>query len=298
MPEEIINHGVLLGQRPEDWIAGAISGIPFEIRNPKRDWRPYLVKKEYQKAKEDSMSCVSFSAISAIEMQEKFLTGKESNYSDRFIAKMSGTTKDGNYLYKVGDAIRNLGLVKEESYPAPPNFTFAQYHAPISEPKLSQLLAEGQEWKQRWEVRTEFINNSIGIWYNIKEDLMHHLQQAPLQIVIPGHAIVNIFCEADVAHYLDTYNPFEKKTPYSKIQTAYKLLLTPKGNQNMARVVRDDKGVFHIEFGVEGKKVSLGINDEEFAKKIVDSGEPVTQVNAITAKPMGVIEKGLIIDQD
>lgn len=230
---EEINHGVLLGKRPEDWLAGSIGALTYEVRNPSGDWRPFLVTKEYQKGKQDSMSCVSFSAISAIEMQEKFLTGIENNYSDRWIAKMSGTTVDGNYLYKVGDAIRNLGLVKESSYPAPPNFTFAEYHAEIPEGKKNELKAEGQEWLQKWDVKTEFIEGAgIGIWHTKKEDLMKHLKQAPIQIVIPGHAVVDIFCEADLVNYFDTYKPFEKKTPYSNIQTAYKLLLTPKSMTN------------------------------------------------------------------
>lgn len=235
MPE-YIEHGVLLGNRPEDWVAGSIGALSFEERNPSGDWRPYLVKKEYQKGKEDSMSCVSFSACTTIEMQEKFLTGIEKNYSDRWIAKMSGTTPDGNWLYKVGDTVRNLGMVEESSYPAPPNFTFAQYHADIPEPKLSELKAEGLAWKQKWDVKTEFINTSIGLWTTVKEDLRKHLKHTPLQIVIPGHAIVNIFCEEDLVHYFDTYNPFEKKTTYPNIQTAYKYVLTPKNMYTTKKV--------------------------------------------------------------
>lgn len=235
MPE-YIEHGVKLGFRPTDWVAGEIGALSFEERNPSGDWRPYLVKKEYQKGREDSMSCVSFSACTAIEMQEKFLTGIEKNYSDRWIAKMSGTTQEGNYLYKVGDTIRNLGLVAETSYPAPANFTFAQFHADIPEPLLSQLKQEGSIWKAKWDVKCEFINTSIGLWTTVKEDLMKHLKHAPLQIVIPGHAIVNIFCEQDLARYFDTYYPFEKTTPYGNIQTAYKYVLTPKNMYTTKKV--------------------------------------------------------------
>ncbi len=233
---EFIEHGVILGNRPEDWVAGSIGALSFEERNPSGDWRPYLPTREKQKGKEDSMSCVSFSALSSIEMQEKFLTGKENNYSDRWIAKMSGTTAEGNYLWKVGDAVRNLGLVAETSYPAPLNFTFAQYHAEIPAAKKAELLAEGSVWKQKWDVKTEFINTSIGLWSTAREDLTKHLKHAPIQIVIPGHAIVNIFCEADLARYFDTYNPFEKTTPYSNIQTAYKYVLTPKNMYTTKKV--------------------------------------------------------------
>jgi hypothetical protein len=242
---EYIEHGVKLGMRPEDWIAGKVGALTYEVRNPSGDWRKSLVKKECQKSKEDSMSCVSFSATTSIEIQEKFLTGIENNYSDRWIAKMSDTMPDGNWLWKVGDAVRNLGMVQESSYPAPANYTFAQYHAAIPEPKLSELKAEGQKWKEKWDVKTEFIEGTgLGVWHTKKEDLIKHLKHAPLQIVIPGHAVVDILCEEDVVNYFDTYYPFEKKTPYSNIQTAYKYVLTPK-NMTNSLIVKNGE-----EFGI------------------------------------------------
>lgn len=218
---EIINHGVKLGQRPEDYQAGAFSLIDYIERNPSGDWRPYLPTKEIQYGKEDSMSCVSFSAINAIEMQEKFLTGVESNYSDRWIATMSNTTIDGNWLYKVADTIRKYGLVKESSFPAPPNYTFNQYHTKPDSLLQTTLEEEGQSWLSMWDVKYEFITPS-------KAEMLKHIKQAPLQIVIPGHAIVNFLCEQDIVNYFDTYNPHEKQTPYTNVQSAMKLLLTPK----------------------------------------------------------------------
>ncbi|HEX8196362.1 MAG TPA: hypothetical protein VF571_09255 [Pyrinomonadaceae bacterium] len=239
---EIINHGVLpkhLEQRPTDYKAGAFTFVSYEVRNPSGDWRPYLVKKEYQKAREDSMSCVSFSACSSIEIQEKFITGKEPNYSDRWIAKMSDTQPDGNWLYKVADVVRNYGMVDEADYPAPPNYTFKQYHAPIPEHLKSQLIAKGKKWLEKWDVKTEFLAAN-------KPEMMKHIKHAPLQIVIPGHAIVNFLCEQDIVNYFDTYSPFEKKTPYSNIQSAYKYVLTPKNMEEPKKVIIDDHGKIYV----------------------------------------------------
>lgn len=233
------NHGVRYGQRPTDYVAGAFTFISYEVRNPSGDWRAYLPVKEIQYGKEDSMSCVSYSALSGIEAQEKFQTGKETNYSDRWVAKRSGTTIEGNWLYKVGDAVRNDGLVKETSYPTPPNYTFAQYHADIPEPLLSQLKAEGQEWKQKWDVKTEFVPAT-------KAEMLKHLKHAPLQIVIPGHAILNFLCEADVVNFFDTYQPHEKKTPYANVQAAYKYVLTPKNMDKPKYVIINDGGKIYI----------------------------------------------------
>lgn len=240
MADEVVNHGVILGQRPSDFVAGGFTFISYEERNKTGDWRPFLPVKEIQYGKEDSLSCVSFSACNAIEAQEKFWTGVEVNYSDRWIAKRSGTTQEGNWLYKVGDAVRHDGLVKESSYPAPPNYTFKEYHADIPEPLLTQLKAEGQEWLKKWDIKTEFVPAT-------KADMLKHLKHAPLQIVIPGHAILNFLCEEDVVNYFDTYAPHEKKTPYANVQSVYKYVLTPKDMPEPRKFLKiNDGGKIYI----------------------------------------------------
>lgn len=227
------NHGVKLGRRQSDYMAGAFTFISYEERNPSGNWKDYLPTKEVQFGSQDSMSCVSFSAINAIEIQEKFLTGHQNNWSDRWIAKMSNTQPDGNYLYIVADAIRQYGLVPEEKYPAPPGYTWAEYHAAIPEPKLTELKREGKFWLNEWDFRYEFIPAT-------KKDMLHHIKHAPLQIVIPGHAIVNFLCEEDIVRYFDTYNPHEKTTSYANIQSVMKPLLTRK--QMAKRFIINDGG--------------------------------------------------------
>lgn len=220
MPEEI-NHGLLDGKRDTDYVAGDFTFISYEERNPSGDWQPYLPIKEYQKSLEDSKSCVSFSAINSIETQEKFLTGIENNYSDRWLAVMSDTTSDGNYLWKVADTIRKYGLVKESSYPAPLNYTFAAYHAKPEPSLQAELLKEGQEWLKKWDIKYEWIPQT-------KESMTKHIKQVPLQITKPGHAILNFMCLADIVKYFDTYNPFIKDLSYANVTASLKILLTPK----------------------------------------------------------------------
>lgn len=257
---EEINYGVILGQRPEDWVAGAIGALPYEVRLPSGQWKPHLPTAEKQRNLLETMACVSFSACNCIETQEKHQTGKEVNYSDRWIAKMSGTTQNGNYLYKVGDTIRNYGMVLESDYPSTTNMTWDQYYADIPPAKLEELKAKGKKWLEKWDVKTEFIEGAgLGIWHTIKEDLIKHLKHAPLQVVIPGHAVMNFYCEADV-NYFDTYKPFEKKTPYTNIQTAYKYVLTPKGNLDTMKLIKE-AGTVYLQAGVN-EKVKLGIADE------------------------------------
>lgn len=219
----MINHGVLENQapRPDDYHASGFSFVSYQERNPSGDWTSWLPVKEIQYGKEDSQSCVSFSACNSLEIQHKFITGTEANFSDRWIAKMSGTTRQGNSLGVVADTIRHYGMVKEESYPTPPSYTFDEYHAPITSGLLKVLQEEGQEFLSKWNIQFEYVAAT-------KDEMMKHIKQSPLQIIIPGHAVVEFLCEEDISNYFDTYNPFQKQTPYTNILYALKYILTPK----------------------------------------------------------------------
>lgn len=229
------NDGYLgTGRTPEDYIAGS-SPIVWESRNEMGDWRIYLPEGERQSNyRGDSMSCVSFSAINVIEAQEFQQTGQRINYSDRWIAKMSGTTKEGNYLKTVVDTIRKYGLVLEEDYPMPHEpWTWDQYHAPIPEPLLSQLKAKGQKWLETHQVNYEWVD----LFFNPQE-LHKQLQHAPIQMVIPGHAVAGV--KQDVI-YFDTYVPYLKTKPKSQFETALKIVLTLK-NMNQTKYVLSKDG--------------------------------------------------------
>jgi hypothetical protein len=243
-----MNHGVILGQRETDYVGGT---LPFEERNPSGEWTQYLPVGERQYSNPgggDSMSCVSFSAINSIEIQEKFLTGRESNYSDRWTAKMSDTTPEGNYLWKVADTIRKQGLIPQEMYSYPPTpWTFNQFHAPIPEPLYSRLLAKGSEWLSKWDVAYEWIEVT-------KEPLLKHLKHAPLQMVIPGHAVVGFLCRDDVLRYFDTYEHGSTWTvdkPISAYTHAMKIVLTPKNYMNEHVRIINYKGTIYIGVGAK-----------------------------------------------
>ena len=237
------NFGVLFGERSTDYRAGLVGGsLPYEVRSS-GNWEAFLPIEEKQfNDNGDSMSCVTFAELSGIEMQEIYHDGIQSNYSDRWIAKMSGTTPQGNYLWKVADAIREFGLVKETSYPAPQApWTWADYHADIPEPLLSQLKAEGQEWLKKWDVKYEWVEVS-------KESLMKHLKHAPLTVVIPGHAVMNFKTTAELIHFFDTYPPHKKTTP--SVQSALKLVLYKRD-----KAVPDNHLLVDIHYLDSGKQV-------------------------------------------
>jgi len=197
------NLGVIIKQNPKDFVAGT---LPYEELLSTGDWLPYAPTGENQFSNHaDSMACVTFSALNVIETQYKFLTGKEINFSDRFIAKLSGTTPQGNYIQKVLDTIRQYGLVLDSDYPAPANFTWDEYYQEIPPEVMAKAV--------KYDITYEFGSTNYG-W-----DLKH----APLQMIIekvnPYHAVEMI----NSVSQFDSYPPYVE--PQKTIHTVCKIIL-------------------------------------------------------------------------
>jgi hypothetical protein len=220
------NRGVLLGSKSTDWIAGATSKIPYEVRNPSGDWTPYLVRGEKQWFKNmDSMGCVSFAVNNVTEIQYKQQTGIELNKSDRFLAKLSGTTHKGNWVYIVLDTARYDGVVDEEEWPTPPEpFSWDDYYTAI--PKFVYDRAAKQS-KDKYDLHYEKITDHSA------ESINYHLKHAPLLITIPGHEVTGVVLSADNKEltYFDSYEPWIKKTKLTNIEIIYKAVITAKGSK-------------------------------------------------------------------
>jgi len=194
--EEILkqNQGVILGQRETDYVGGT---LPYQVRLESGDWRPFKPLNEKQRPNAvDVMACVTFSGLNSLEFQNIQQGNQEINFSDRFTAKDSGTTTQGNYLYKVADSLRE-GVVLESEYPAPDNFTWDSYYSTIPNDVYVK--------RKKYGVQYEWIN---------KSDLAYHLKHAPIQIIItntsPNHAVLAVYKEGDTVYYFDSYDPFIK----------------------------------------------------------------------------------------
>lgn len=209
-----MNDGVILGQRFTDWAGGT---IPYKVLNKSGDWTSCVPPGEWQLLNgTDVMACVTFSALNIIETLYFFHTGQRVNFSDRFTARMSGTTTDGNYLWKVGDSIRKDGLVEELDWPAPTDMSWASYYAtpPI------EVINKAKTFLTQWTINYEFVDFT-------KESLMYHLKQSPLQVIIPGHAVELIYSNEQLNKYFDSYEPFIKERTDGFV-SALKYVMTPK----------------------------------------------------------------------
>lgn len=233
--------------RPTDFIAGGETGISWDAQNLiSADWRPFLPSDERQKINGfESDACVTFSGTNNLETEAdfaiannlwpadavKFLqtqgyidaTGKV-NFSDRFTAKMSGTTTNGNSLVGVADSIRKQGLIPEADWQFPENATWETYYADIPQDRKDKGLA----FLTHFQVQYEFV-----AWPGklmAMGDFFTELGKSPLQIataVCPGwndapvipacgtgtqHATTMTFVEPGIAfHIYDHYLPFQKE---------------------------------------------------------------------------------------
>ena len=209
-----MNYGLLEGQRRDDYLGGT---LPYEVRNPSGDWTPHLPPGEFQATNNvDTMACVTFSDLNSIETQYHFHTGTHRNFSDRFTARMSGTTTEGNYLFRVADSVRRDGLVDESEWPAPAVFTWDEYY---KTPPI-EVVDKARLFLATWSVQYEWIDVT-------RESLMYHLKHAPIQVTIPGHAVLDFYTTADVQKYFDSYLPFVKERAEPFV-SAMKVVLSRK----------------------------------------------------------------------
>ena len=151
------------------------------------------------------------------------------NASDRWLATTSGTMPTGNYLWRVGDQIRKGGMIGESLWPKVENPTWEKYYImpPI------EIINKAKEFLKDWEVQYEVIDFS-------RESLLRHIKQAPLQVVIPGHAVMNFLTTDQIYKYFDSYgNPsFIKDRPEGFV-FAQKYVLLPLTKKFMYNLVKD-----------------------------------------------------------
>lgn len=261
MPDPTQNTGIIYGYRASDYAGGT---LPYEVLNESGDWTQYLPPGEWQRINAlDVMACVSFSALNVLETLYFFLTGTQRNFSDRFTARMSGTTSDGNWLWKVGDSIRKDGLVDEIDW-AWTN-SIVDWDTYYANPPMD-VINKAKEFLKEWEVKYEFIDFS-------RDSLIYHLKQSPIQVVFPNHAVMNFFTADQVYKYFDSYAPFIKDRS-DGFTSATKYVLRKK--ENMDPLITAGKDIYRVKNG----KKDLFLNSKSFIALDGRWNEIVTKTQA------------------
>jgi hypothetical protein len=127
------------------------------------------------------MACVIYSYLNCLETLYLFKTGIRRNFSDRFLAKMSGTTIYGNYLDNVADTARHYGLVDENRW-ADVAGGWDDYYKEIPQEIKNEALEFNETWLQYRE------------WVNGTNDMFLALKMSPLQVTVryaSGNGILN-----------------------------------------------------------------------------------------------------------
>lgn len=150
-------------------------GAKQEVIKASGQWTDVLPETEVQKKGVlDTMGCVSFSALNSIELLARVKYGERWNKSDRFLAKVSNTTRSGNLFYRVGDALRKHGAVDENVWPFVEPFTWLEYYKEIPEP----VLLKGKDFLSKYKIAYDWVD------YFKPEDAMEALRYAPLQVAV------------------------------------------------------------------------------------------------------------------
>lgn len=167
----IKNHGFIYEPRKrEDYVFGALKGNPLKQDG---QWKDLVPKKEIQvRNGVETMSCVSFATLNIIETLLKYRYEREENYSDRFTAVMSETTRAGNTPNNVAQSIRHDGVIPETSFPFGGK-TFEEYHSGVT----TRHRIEGQKFLNEWSVGHEWVDTN-------KRSLMSALKYSPLGVSV------------------------------------------------------------------------------------------------------------------
>ena len=151
------NYGLRLDEvKDEDYGSQKLGAVlPFETLQEDGDWSSFLPVKEYQNLNSvEPYACVSFTLLNCVEILIKRQYGEERNYSDRFMAAVSGTKEGGNSPNVVCEFLRKIGVVPQELWPFDSSInTFEKFYAPIP-PKLYELA---HEFNREWEFKHEFV---------------------------------------------------------------------------------------------------------------------------------------------
>ena len=280
-----MNSGVIQKpRRKSDYIGGATPVI-----NPSGDWSAYLPLKEYQNRGLETMACVSFSALNCLEILSNFKYKENINWSDRFLAKMSGTTHRGNWLTNVGDSIRHNGLVLEKDYPSVWT-TWEEYYKEIT----PELKTKAKDFLLKYQVNYSWIVPTNA------DSLENALKITPIQVIVHawGNQVNGIYqrTEAPLNHAVvlinavhgqyweifDSYEGFVKKLAWDFIiQDGFQYNLTKK---NMKFVKEKNKPDVYLVKGNEIFPINSGkdyLNLEKDWSPVIemDSLENYTKVN-------------------
>ena len=315
-----MRYGFIDKSSKKDWYQNLGSNKVKEVLFPSGDCEPFIPKWETQVGLYgDTRACVSFSALDCIEttlakmgendgiikgileMLELYDDNKDINCSDRFIAKLSGTTRQGNWFSKVGDAIRDYGILPEKYLDFPykqrtPVFAWDDYYEDVSVENLSKGLMFNKFFDIHYtyfpvnstDIREQLKYGAIQISYSTSSPKENGIYQNQTVYHTPNHAIIIYKVESDgtilgLDHYERDGKGHIKFAPdfqfgYTGLQYNIRLKQLEETPMNIK-----EKQMYLLVEGAS-QKLALGIEGKlMFFKDKLD-----TALNSNWKKPIGV----------
>ena len=164
---------------PRDYSFGGVTGISDEILQEDGQWDDFLPPPELQRNYHfETMACGSFAIANAIEIILKRKFDLDKDYSDRLLAKLSNTTRRGNYGSKIAETVRKKGLVLEKYWEFDRELikTWDEFYRIVPNPVIELSL----EWPEEFDFKWEWV------FSNNLEIIKDALRRSPL--VIPLYA--------------------------------------------------------------------------------------------------------------
>ena len=196
-------------------------------------WMKYLAAPEIQRYDTyDSLSCTTQAVLNSLEMQFNYLLeNKKLNkewlqdkgyikdgkvqFSKRYIARLSGTSRSGNWIRNVNEAVLQYGLVPEILYDYKHADTWDEYYKEIK-PTLKEI---GKEFLKHFD---------IAVSWKLKQDFKEEIKKSPGSVVVyawaskngvyykpknktTNHAVSLIDLKGDNYIIKDSYPPWTKE---------------------------------------------------------------------------------------
>lgn len=184
-----------LDREDTDWTFGALS-LPSLITIPSKEAIILnLPNGEVQRGKEDTLDCATRGPINKLAMEftygvQKFVISQKNidwltekgyyrdgqcDFSDSFIAILSGTTRTGNSMKAPLQAIRDYGLIPKWMLPLESDMTWDMYHDPK---RITQEMRDlGKAFSKRFTINYERV---------LVDDFETVNEKEP--IIVAGHA--------------------------------------------------------------------------------------------------------------
>lgn len=251
------NWGLLIEPlKEEDYVFGA-SPLDKKILQPDSNWGQFLPIPERQSGRYlETMACTCFSALNVLEILFKKKYGQDKNFSDRFLAKMSRVSYNGNTQSRVLDTIRKIGLVDEADYPSQmDDFNWNEYYKAIPQNIIDKALTFVNDWEVGYEAimptvtaMREALKYSplycAGYaWYN-RGGLYYSLGS-------PNHCFIIYTIEQAITYKraFDSYEPYLKKLAANYVIYYPKLItLNKRGEKYNVNEIRNlmNRGLLYI----------------------------------------------------